>query len=281
MEGLLFVRVVAGRRYRFAVTVVLAGTQCKARALYRPNPRSALAYANAPATSPRFTIATMSTRRLYFLDAYNAGDPSFLGVLGRYLAGRSEGAIILLDPTDRLLLSLEAAGAGDGRPISEKDVFGLANEPQQLELALRVVTEFTRSVAATLTELQVPAVSLQGSDRSLLRRAEPDGPLDASRGGWLCDLVSKGVVPVVSPLSKRPGADVIHLEKPFNVLEALTLGCANEAIEVVLFSDHRRPSETASEAVAVLLERLGHGSNVLQMDPASLRRVDSRETAGM
>jgi hypothetical protein len=121
---------------------------------------------------------------LLFLDDYHVGDPLFLSDLGRRLSK--------LGPAGRTLIVHRASEQ------VEKALEGAAEDDRD-EIVERTIRETNQGVTRRLIEEGVPAVSVQGSDRPLLKLA-PTLSLGSTR--WLIGMVDLGSVAVISPLAE-------------------------------------------------------------------------------
>lgn len=120
---------------------------------------------------------------LLFLDDYHVGDPLFLADLGRRL--------LTLGPAGRTLI-VHRAGEGVERELEGSDP---ADRKEIIERAIRHVNQ---GITRRLIEEGVPAVSVQGSDRSLFRHGDE---LSIGKADWLIQIIETGAVAVISPLA--------------------------------------------------------------------------------
>lgn len=199
--------------------------------------------------------------RLYYLDAYHAGDSGFVAELGGYIRSRSEPACILIDPHDRLLLALESAGpvepdAPGMDAGSDQAVVDLANTRSNRVFAIRLVVEATRSIVAMLTDAQVAAVAIQGSDRGLIVASADQDRIETGDLKWLLELAGRGVVPVLSSLARIANDKSITYIKPDKVLQYISLYMSKLDCSTVLFASvpggqtHGRLVDSLRAAVA-------------------------------
>lgn len=121
---------------------------------------------------------------LLFLDDYHVGDPLFLADLGRRLSklGSAGRTLIVHRASEQVAKNLEAADDDDQDAIVE-----------------RTIRETNQGVTRRLIEEGVPAVSVQGSDRPLLKMG---ATLSLGSSGWLLGMVDLGSVAVISPLAE-------------------------------------------------------------------------------
>ncbi len=170
--------------------------------------------------------------RLVFLDAYHAGDPTVAQRLARVLLGSRHGSIILTDPSDRLLLSMASLAALD----DDADVLAAANAAENALAAQLAVTSHTRSIAAGLSEFQVPAVPLRGSDRGLVLHLNGGARIDMGDWDWLVDLAKTGAVPTVAPVARNEDGSEVLVD-PVGLLAAAASKLAAEISGITVF-DH-------------------------------------------
>lgn len=180
---------------------------------------------------------------LYYLDAYNAGDPSLVQRLARLLLASDRGSILVADPSDALLLALQGL---DAQGVAE-----IANDPQNGEKMRSTVTSFTRSLVVGLTDFQVPAVMLAGWRRGLARLSAQDHSLILGDWQWVEDLAVSGAVPIVSPMAKGPDGNARLVAPPDFAVAVASHLAANE-VQVATFDDNVRRVLAASAPVAVI-----------------------------
>jgi acetylglutamate kinase len=157
------------------------------------------------------------------MDRYHMGDFLFLQALARALARRSAGPPALLchgsgEIVERLL---------EGRGLVPHRAGGrlVTDDAAEAVLFDRGMRETARKLTGILTDAVISAVAVSGADRALLAAGE-DGSVRVGGVGWLRDLMSEGVVPVVAATARVAG---VTAELPM----APTLAALAEALGAV------------------------------------------------
>jgi hypothetical protein len=188
---------------------------------------------------------------LLYLDHYHLGDRLFLQSLARGFARAQPvpPCVVLHGGGEEVARALEAQGYF---PEREEGIVAIAT-PEEGLLAERAVREVNRRLTSLFTDEAVPAVGVQGIDRTLLFW-EGDR-VCAARVGWVLELVRNGVVPIISALVRGDGAlirEVPLVSVATSLAEAFDTSGAGQPT-IVFFNKNNRPGLRVGEAIAPVL----------------------------
>lgn len=183
---------------------------------------------------------------LIYLDRYHLGDDLFLNDLARRMHRAPAG--------EPLCLIVHGSGEKVERTLESQGLFperigGVLNvtTPDQVRLVERAVRETNQRVVAALTDEVVPAVGIQGVDRSLFQFE--DGTVTARNVGWVEALLKQRVVPVVSALVHNTEEEQVREVAATDAVVALAR--AFDAVDpvVVFFTTSLQPGLTDATGV--------------------------------
>lgn len=154
-----------------------------------------------------------------YLDPYHLDDAlavqSIAGMMGRNRSSLPRCAFV------------HSGGAFAERRLEAEGLFPkrngrvlIAQSREEAFIVEQAMREVNKRIVSILTDAQVPAVGLQGSDRRLLRWKGGE-LVSAEKASWLGDLTAQGVVPVISALACSQDGSEIREVDPVQAMIAL------------------------------------------------------------
>ena len=216
------------------------------------------------------------------VDDYHLGDPLFGRSLARTLAEAAKGSlrVIIVHGGGE---DAERALEGRGRTaIRERGVL-VVEDLADRQLVERAIRETNKKLTAVLTEFEVPAVGIQGSDRGLLKFVA-DGSVAPGRFTWVRALVDTGSVPVISSLAMTPdgagevdvGYCVALVARQFAGDECAVIAFARSGRPGVFEADAHLPSIPVEELEKHVREAQTDGLTTLVNDGYEVRLTSVR-----
>lgn len=203
---------------------------------------------------------------LLYLDPYHLGDPLFVQGVARRMAQAGAGkppTLLVHGSGEQAERLLEAQGLF---PEQEAGVWKVTG-PEEAALVERALRETNRKIVAALTDAVVAAVGVHGVDRSMMELAE-DGTVSARRLGWVRDLLTQRVVPVLSTLVTDTGTGRPREAAVGPVIQGLVEAIRPDEVTVVILLKTNKPGLLRDgERVATVGADAIPGSEVLP-DPA-------------
>lgn len=181
---------------------------------------------------------------LLYIDRYHLDDPLFWQGFGRLWARSPRPPCVLVHGLGELADRL-VEGAGYFPP--RHDDMLVSEQPEVEVLVEQALRATTRRLAGWLTDGQVPAVALVGTDRGLLRREGER--LEVRAPDWLAALAQAGGVPVLGARAQtaRGGAPLPAAEAVAALAQALP------GTQVVAFTRDGHPGVQGQEGAASAL----------------------------
>jgi len=174
-----------------------------------------------------------------FFDRFNAEDPLFVADVARRLvpATRSKMHTLVVHASDDAVE--RATERTDGLDDAETGLL--------VERAVRMTNQ---SITRRMIDEGVPAVSIQGDQRGLLRLSK-SGEVSVGRFEWLERAISMGGVPVLSLLGLDDEGNVVRVDAA-RTLETLT-ACLSEfwSVTLVGFTNNRKSALTRDDGSSV------------------------------
>ena len=207
---------------------------------------------------------------LVYFDRYHLGDDIFINDLAQRMHQAPPGeplCLIVHGSGEKVERTLESQGIFPERTGGVLDV----EAPEQVRLVERAIRETNQKLVTTLTDEVVPAVGIQGVDRSLLQHG--DEGLSVHRIGWVEALLKQRVVPVISALVHHPDEGRVREAAADDT--AVALAQAFETVDpvVVFFTTSSRSgiADATSVREEVALDALPEEGPL--PEPDSVRRV--------
>ncbi len=174
-----------------------------------------------------------------FFDRYNVEDPLFIADVARRLVAATRSG---LHP-----LVVHAADDAVERALEQVDGLDDAEVGLAVERAVRMTNQ---SITRRIIDEGVPAVSIQGDQRGLLRVTK-SGDVSVGRIDWLERAISMGGVPVLSLLGLGEDRRVVQVSGP-SALPILTK-CLSDFWPVTLvgFTNNRKSTLTGEDGSPV------------------------------
>lgn len=182
-----------------------------------------------------------------YLDRYHQEDPLFLRSLCWALKSEQSQAppfVLVHGSGEHTERQLEGEGLIPTRSEGILD----ATAATERTLIERTIREFNLKTVAVLTDQQIPAVGVQGTDRNLFRLTA-EGNLEVGKLRWIQDLAQKRVVPVISALAMGHEGEVNEVD-PARIIIALSQSVeVPESAAAVFFSkaDHAQLKQDGQE----------------------------------
>jgi len=214
--------------------------------------------------------AVRETLYLIYLDRHHLGDEIFINDLARRMHRAPAGdplCMIVHGSGEKVERTLESQGYFPERVNGVLDV----TASEQVRLVERAVRETNQRLVAALTDEVVPAVGIQGVDRSLFQL--DDGTLVAQNVGWVEALLKQRVVPVVSALVHDAGKEQVREVAATDAVAALAAAFDAVAPVVVFFATGSQPGLADATGVreVVRVDALPGGGAL--PEPDAIRRI--------
>lgn len=191
---------------------------------------------------------------IVYLDRYHQEDPLFLRSLSWALKSEQAQAppfVLVHGSGEYTERQLEAEGLMATRSAGTLEVSTAA----ECALVERTIREFNQKTVAVLTDQQIPAVGVQGTDRNLFRITEQQ-TIEVGKLQWIQDLARRRVVPVISALALNHKGVTVEVD-PARIIAALArkTNAQQGAVVVVFFSkaDHAQLKQSGKVWKAVSL----------------------------
>lgn len=155
---------------------------------------------------------------IVYLDRYHQEDPLFLRSLSWALKSEQAQAppfVLVHGSGEYTERQLEAEGLMATRSGGTLEVSTTAERT----LVERTIREFNQKTVAVLTDQQIPAVGVQGTDRNLFRITEQQ-TIEVGKLQWIQDLARRRVVPVISALALNHEGVTVEVD-PARIITAL------------------------------------------------------------